>query len=227
MITYPKRYTITAALPYTNGPIHIGHLAGVYVPADIYARYLRLKGADVAYICGSDEHGVAIPMKAKKEGISPQNIIDKYHTIIKKSFQDFGISFDNYSRTSAEIHHKTASDFFTKLYHQGDFIEEITEQLFDEQANQFLADRFVVGTCPKCGFDGSYGDQCESCGTSHNATDLINPKSAITGNIPTLKSTKHWFLPLDRYENFLREWILVGSQKRLETQCLWTSKKLD
>ena len=156
MITYPKRYTITAALPYTNGPIHIGHLAGVYVPADIYARYLRLKGADVAYICGSDEHGVAIPMKAKKEGISPQNIIDKYHTIIKKSFQDFGISFDNYSRTSAEIHHKTASDFFTKLYHQGDFIEEITEQLFDEQANQFLADRFVVGTCPKCGFDGSY-----------------------------------------------------------------------
>lgn len=206
----PKRYTITSALPYTNGPIHIGHLAGVYVPADIYARYLRLKGADVAYICGSDEHGVAIPMKAKKEGISPKEIIDKYHEIIKKSFQDFGISFDNYSRTSAEIHHKTASDFFTKLYNQGDFIEEITEQLFDEQANQFLADRFVVGTCPKCGFDGSYGDQCESCGTSHNATDLINPKSAITGNIPTLKSTKHWFLPLDRYENFLREWILVG-----------------
>jgi methionyl-tRNA synthetase len=209
-MTHPKRHTITAALPYTNGPIHIGHLAGVYVPADIYARYLRLKGADVAYICGSDEHGVAIPMKAKKEGISPKEIIDKYHEIIKKSFQDFGISFDNYSRTSAEIHHKTASDFFTKLYHQGDFIEETTEQLFDEQANQFLADRFVVGTCPKCGFDGSYGDQCESCGTSHNATDLINPKSAITGNIPTLKSTKHWFLPLDRYESFLREWILVG-----------------
>ena len=205
----PKRYTITAALPYTNGPIHIGHLAGVYVPADIYARYLRLKGQDVAYICGSDEHGVAIPMKAKKEGVSPQEIIDKYHTIIKKSFQDFGISFDNYSRTSAEIHHKTAADFFTKLYENGDFIEETTEQLFDEQANQFLADRFVVGTCPKCGFDGSYGDQCESCGTSHNATDLINPKSAITGNIPTLKSTKHWFLPLDRYESFLREWILV------------------
>jgi len=206
----PKRYTITAALPYTNGPIHIGHLAGVYVPADIYARYLRLKGQDVAYICGSDEHGVAIPMKAKKEGVSPQEIIDKYHTIIKKSFQDFGISFDNYSRTSAEIHHKTAADFFTKLYNQGDFIEETTEQLFDEQANQFLADRFVVGTCPKCGFDGSYGDQCESCGTSHNATDLINPKSAITGNIPTVKETKHWFLPLDRYEDFLRKWILEG-----------------
>jgi methionyl-tRNA synthetase len=210
LMNQPKRYTITAALPYTNGPIHIGHLAGVYVPADIYARYLRLKGEDVAYICGSDEHGVAIPMKAKKEGISPKEIIDKYHAIIKKSFQDFGISFDNYSRTSAEIHHKTASAFFTKLYENGDFIEETTEQLFDEQANQFLADRFVVGTCPKCGFDGSYGDQCESCGTSHNATDLINPKSAITGNIPTVKATKHWFLPLDRYEGFLREWILEG-----------------
>jgi methionyl-tRNA synthetase len=209
-MNHPKRYTITAALPYTNGPIHIGHLAGVYVPADIYARYLRLKGQDVAYICGSDEHGVAIPMKAKKEGISPKEIIDKYHTIIKKSFQDFGISFDNYSRTSAEIHHKTASEFFTKLYENGDFIEETTAQLFDEEANQFLADRFVVGTCPKCGFDGSYGDQCESCGTSHNATDLINPKSAITGNIPTVKETKHWFLPLDKYEPFLREWILEG-----------------
>ena len=203
----PKRYTITAALPYTNGPIHIGHLAGVYVPADIYARYLRLNGKDVAFISGSDEHGVAIPMRAKKEGISPQNIIDKYHTIIKKSFADFGISFDNYSRTSAEIHHKTASDFFTKLYNDGEFIEETSAQLYDAEADQFLADRFIVGTCPKCGFEESYGDQCENCGTSHNATDLINPKSAITGNVPTVKETKHWFLPLDKHEAFLKNWV--------------------
>lgn len=208
--TSPSRYTITAALPYTNGPIHIGHLAGVYVPADIYSRYLRLKGHDVAFICGSDEHGVAIPMKAKKEGVSPKEIIDKYHEIIKKSFVDFGISMDNYSRTSAEIHHKTASDFFEKLYNQGDFIEEVTEQLYDEEAQQFLADRFVVGTCPVCGNEEAYGDQCENCGSSLNATDLINPKSAITGNVPTLKKTKHWFLPLDRYESFLKEWILKG-----------------
>jgi len=209
----PKRYTITAALPYTNGPIHIGHLAGVYVPADIYARYLRLTGKDVAYICGSDEHGVAIPMRAKKEGVSPQDIIDKYHGIIKQSFSDFGISFDNYSRTSAKIHHETASEFFTKLYDNGDFIEEISAQLYDAEANQFLADRFVVGTCPKCGFEESYGDQCENCGTSHNATDLINPKSAITGNVPTVKETKHWFLPLDKHEDFLRKWILEGHKK--------------
>ncbi|WP_420552218.1 methionine--tRNA ligase [Tenacibaculum aiptasiae] len=206
----PKRYTITAALPYTNGPIHIGHLAGVYVPGDIYARYLRQRGKDVAYICGSDEHGVAIPMRAKKEGVTPQDIIDKYHGIIKKSFEDFGISFDNYSRTSAEIHHKTASEFFIKLYNDGEFIEEVTEQLYDAEADQYLADRFVIGTCPKCGNEESYGDQCEKCGTSHNATDLINPKSAITGNIPTLKETKHWFLPLDKHEAFLREWILEG-----------------
>jgi len=206
----PKRYTITAALPYTNGPIHIGHLAGVYVPADIYARYLRLKGEDVAFICGSDEHGVAISMKAKKDGVSPQEIIDKYHGIIKQSFLDFGITFDNYSRTSSEIHHKTASDFFLNLYEKGDFIEEVTAQLYDEKANQFLADRFVVGTCPKCGFEESYGDQCENCGTSHNATDLINPKSAITGNVPTVKETKHWFLPLDKYEDFLQKWIVEG-----------------
>ncbi|MGB1042887.1 MAG: methionine--tRNA ligase [Tenacibaculum sp.] len=206
----PKRYTITAALPYTNGPIHIGHLAGVYVPGDIYARYLRQRGKDVAYICGSDEHGVAIPMRAKKEGVTPQDIIDKYHGIIKKSFVDFGISFDNYSRTSSETHHKTASDFFTKLYNDGEFIEEVTEQLYDAEANQYLADRFVVGTCPKCGNEESYGDQCEKCGTSHNATDLINPKSAITGNVPTLKETKHWFLPLDKHEAFLREWIVEG-----------------
>ena len=209
----PKRYTITAALPYTNGPIHIGHLAGVYVPADIYARYLRLIGKDVAYISGSDEHGAAIPMRAKKEGVSPQVIIDKYHGIIKKSFLDFGISFDNYSRTSSKIHHETASDFFTKMYNDGEFIEEVSAQLYDAEANQFLADRFVVGTCPKCDFEESYGDQCESCGTSHNATDLINPKSAITGNVPTVKETKHWFLPLDKHEDFLRKWILEGHKK--------------
>ncbi|MBC6999330.1 methionine--tRNA ligase [Cytophaga sp. FL35] len=206
----PKRYTITAALPYTNGPIHIGHLAGVYVPADIYARYLRLTGKEVAFVCGSDEHGVAISMKAKKEGVTPKEVIDMYHAIIKKSFQDFGITFDNYSRTSADIHHETASEFFKKLYEQGDFIEETTAQLYDEEAKQFLADRFVIGTCPKCGHEEAYGDQCENCGSSLNATDLINPKSTITGSTPTTKETKHWFLPLDRYEGFLREWILEG-----------------
>ncbi|MDO6516466.1 methionine--tRNA ligase [Zobellia uliginosa] len=209
-LTHPERYTITAALPYTNGPIHIGHLAGVYVPADIYARYLRLNGNDVAFVCGSDEHGVAISMKAKKEGITPKEVIDKYDGIIRKSFQEFGITFDNYSRTSREIHHKTASDFFVKLYEQGDFIEETTAQLYDEEAKQFLADRFVVGTCPKCGHEEAYGDQCENCGSTLNATDLINPKSTITGTVPTTKETKHWFLPLDRYEDFLKEWILVG-----------------
>jgi methionyl-tRNA synthetase len=210
MTTNPKRYTITAALPYTNGPIHIGHLAGVYVPSDIYARYLRLQGKDVAFICGSDEHGVAISMKAKKEGISPQEVIDKYDGIIRKSFLDFGISFDNYSRTSSKIHHETASDFFKKLYDKGDFIEEITEQLYDEKAAQFLADRFVMGTCPKCNNEEAYGDQCEKCGSTLNATDLINPKSTITGSTPIKKATKHWFLPLNRYEAFLREWILEG-----------------
>jgi methionyl-tRNA synthetase len=210
MSDFPKRYTVTAALPYTNGPIHIGHLAGVYVPADIYSRYLRLQGRDVAFICGSDEHGVAISMKAKKEGISPQEVIDKYDGIIKQSFIDFGISFDNYSRTSAKIHHETAADFFRKLYDQGDFIEETTEQLYDEKASQFLADRFVTGTCPKCSNPEAYGDQCEKCGSSLNATDLIHPKSTITGTTPILKATKHWFLPLDRYEEFLKEWILEG-----------------
>jgi methionyl-tRNA synthetase len=208
-----KRYTITAALPYTNGPIHIGHLAGVYVPADIYARYQRLQGQDVAFICGSDEHGVPITIKAKKEGVTPQDVVDKYHAIIKQSFIDFGISFDNYSRTSAKIHHDTASEFFKTLYDKGEFIEEVTEQLYDEEANQFLADRFVIGTCPKCGNEESYGDQCENCGTSHNATDLINPKSAITGKTPILKETKHWFLPLDKHEAFLKEWILEGHKK--------------
>ena len=208
-----EKFTITAALPYANGPVHIGHLAGVYVPADIYARYQRLQGQDVAFICGSDEHGVPITIKAKKEGVTPQDIVDKYHAIIKQSFLDFGISFDNYSRTTAKIHHDTASEFFKTLYNKGEFIEEVTEQLYDAEANQFLADRFVVGTCPKCGNEESYGDQCENCGTSHNATDLINPKSAITGAVPSLKETKHWFLPLDKHEAFLKEWILEGHKK--------------
>ena len=220
----PNRYTITAALPYTNGPVHIGHLAGVYVPADIYARYQRLQNKDVAFICGSDEHGVAITLKAKKEGITPQEVVDKYHSIIKKSFEDFGISFDNYSRTSAEIHHKTASEFFKKMHDAGQFIEEVTEQLFDEETNQFLADRFVVGTCPKCGHEEAYGDQCENCGTSLNATDLINPRSVISGNKPVLKETKHWFLPLDRYEDFLREWILVDHKKDWKTNVIGQCK---
>ena len=202
-----KRYTLTAALPYTNGPIHIGHLAGVYIPADIYARYLRLQGCDVAFICGSDEHGVPITLKAKKEGISPQDVVDRYHKIIKDSFNEFGISFDNYSRTSAAIHHETASNFFKKLHEKEAFVEETSNQLFDADAQQFLADRFVIGTCPKCGNTESYGDQCEACGTSHNATDLIDPKSAISGKTPELKSTKHWYLPLDQHQEFLKNWI--------------------
>ena len=206
--TMSKRYTITAALPYTNGPLHIGHMAGVYVPADIYARYLRLKGHDVAFICGSDEHGVPITIKAKNEGVTPQDIVDHYNANIKASFKEFGISFDNYSRTSAKIHHETASEFFTTLHAKGEFIEETNAQLYDAEAGQFLADRFVVGTCPKCGNEESYGDQCEACGTSHNATDLIKPKSAITGAAPSLKETKHWFLPLDKHEAFLKQWIL-------------------
>ena len=210
MSNTPQRYTITAALPYTNGPIHIGHLAGVYVPADIYARYLRMQGNDVAFVCGSDEHGVPITIKAKKEGVTPQDIVDKYDGIIRKSFEDFGVSFDNYSRTSAKVHHDTASAFFKKMYEDGKFIEETTQQLYDEKAGQFLADRFVTGTCPKCGNEEAYGDQCESCGTSLNATDLINPKSAITGEVPTLKETRHWFLPLDQYQEWLDEWIVKG-----------------
>ena len=225
------RITITAALPYTNGPVHIGHLAGVYVPADIYARYLRLNNKDVAFVCGSDEHGVPITLKAKKEGISPQQVVDKYHAIIKKAFADFGISFDNYSRTSAKIHHKTASDFFKKLYEDDKFIEETSEQFYDAEAKQFLADRFIIGTCPKCGNEESYGDQCEKCGTSHNATDLINPRSAITGNVPSLKETKHWYLPLNEYQDWLKEWILVGHKNDWKTNVLgqvksWTDDGL-
>ena len=205
-----KRYTVTAALPYTNGPIHIGHLAGVYVPADIYVRYLRSQNKDVAFICGSDEHGVAISIRAKKEGVSPKEIIDKYDAMIRTSFDQLGISFDNYSRTSAKIHHKTAAEFFKNMHVDGKFIEETTEQLFDEEAQQFLADRFVTGTCPKCDHPEAYGDQCEQCGSSLSATELINPKSTLSGSVPQLKATKHWFLPLDQYEDFIREWILEG-----------------
>ena len=204
----PKRYLVTSALPYANGPVHIGHLAGVYVPSDIYVRYLRGRGADVISICGSDEHGVPITIKAKKEGITPQDVVDKYHGIIKDAFRRFGISFDIYSRTSSPTHARTASDFFRKLYDQGDFIEQTTEQYYDPEAQQFLADRYITGTCPRCHSEGAYGDQCEKCGSTLSPTELIDPKSAITGATPVLKSTKHWFLPLDRYESFLREWIL-------------------
>ena len=203
-----KRYTVTAALPYTNGPIHIGHLAGVYVPSDIFVRYLRLRGRDVVFICGSDEHGVPITIRAKKEGKTPQELVDFFHKNIKDSFEEFGISFDNYSRTSSQIHHDTASEFFANLNAKGKFEETESEQLFDPEAQQFLADRFVVGTCPKCGNLESYGDQCERCGTSHNATDLINPKSTLSGSMPIVKSTKHWFLPLNEYADFFRQWIL-------------------
>ena len=208
-----KRTLITSALPYANGPVHIGHLAGVYVPADIYARYLRLKHEDVLFIGGSDEHGVPITLKAKNEGVTPQDVVDKYHSIIKDSFARFGISFDVYSRTSARVHHETASEFFKKLYDDGKFVEQTSEQYYDEDNKQFLADRYIVGTCPKCGFEKAYGDQCESCGTSLSPTDLISPKSMISGNTPVLKETKHWYLPLDEYEPWLREWILEGHKE--------------
>lgn len=208
-----KRTLVTTALPYANGPVHIGHLAGVYVPADIYTRYLRLKGEDVIMIGGSDEHGVPITIKARKEGVTPQEIVDRYHGIIKKSFEEFGISFDIYSRTTSEIHRKTASDFFRTLYDKGVFIEKTTEQYYDTEAGQFLADRYITGTCPHCKNEHAYGDQCEACGTSLNATDLINPKSTISGSAPVLRETKHWYLPLDKYEGFLREWILEGHKE--------------
>lgn len=203
-----KRTLVTTALPYANGPVHIGHLAGVYVPADIYTRYLRLKGEDVIMIGGSDEHGVPITIKAKAEGVTPQDIVDRYHKIIKDSFEELGISFDIYSRTTSKIHSQMASDFFRKLYDKGEFIEKTSMQYYDEEAHQFLADRYIVGTCPHCGSDHAYGDQCEACGTSLNATDLIEPHSAITGNKPVLKETKHWYLPLDKWEPTLRHWIL-------------------
>ena len=215
-----KRYTITAALPYTNGPIHIGHLAGVYVPADIYARYLRMRGKDVLFICGSDEHGVAISMKAKKEGISPKEVIDKYHNIIKNSFDVFGISFDYYGRTSSEMHRETAQEFFKTMHDKDCFETQTTEQLYDAKEDQFLADRYVVGTCPKCNNPEAYGDQCESCGSSLNATDLIKPKSALSGESPSLKTTTHWYLPLDRYEDFLRSWILESHKSDWKTNVL-------
>jgi methionyl-tRNA synthetase len=205
-----KRYTVTTALPYANGPIHIGHMAGVYVPADIYVRYLKSKEREVAFIGGSDEHGVPITIKARNQGVSPQSIVDKYHGIIKKSFEDFGIEFDIYSRTSAEIHHKTASDFFKKLYEDNKFIEKSNFQYYDEQEKTFLADRYITGICPHCDYEKAYGDQCEKCGTSLSADELINPKSAISGNNPVKKETKHWYLPLEKYENWLREWIVEG-----------------
>jgi len=203
-----KRYTVTSALPYANGPVHIGHLAGVYIPADIYVRYLRSKKEDVLFIGGSDEHGVPITIKAKQENVTPQQIVDKYHAIIKKSFEEFGISFDIYSRTSNEIHHKTASEFFKTLFDKNEFVVKISEQLYDEANKQFLADRYITGTCPHCNNEKAYGDQCEKCGSSLNATDLINPKSVLSGNVPILKETKHWYLPLDKYEPWLRKWIL-------------------
>ena len=205
-----NRKMITAALPYANGPVHIGHLAGVYIPADVYARFQRRSGKDVAFICGSDEHGIPITIRAKKEGVTPQDIVDKYHEIIKKSFSDLGISFDEYSRTTSEKHYETSQDFFKVLYEKGKFTEEVSEQYFDEQANEFLADRYIVGTCPNCGNDNAYGDQCEKCGSTLSPSELINPKSMLSGNVPVLKETKNWYLPLNEYEDFLNEWIIEG-----------------
>lgn len=208
-----KRYTITTALPYANGPVHIGHLAGVYVPADIYARYLRSMGEEVILIGGSDEHGVPITIKARKEGVSPQDIVDRYHNTIKQSFEEFGISFDIYSRTTSKTHYETASDYFKRLYEEGKFVEKTSKQYYDPEAKTFLADRYITGTCPHCGNEKAYGDQCEACGTSLAATDLINPKSALSGAEPELRETKHWYLPLEEYEQFMREWILEGHKE--------------
>ena len=208
-----KRYLITSALPYANGPVHIGHLAGVYVPSDIYTRYLRLRGRDVISVCGSDEHGVPITIKAQKEGITPQQVVDRYHTIIKDSFEKLGISFDIYSRTSSKTHAETASAFFRKLYDEGKFVEKTTEQFYDEEAKSFLADRYIKGTCPKCGAEGAYGDQCEVCGSTLSPEELINPYSTLSGATPVKRETKHWYLPLDQYEQMLREWILEGHKE--------------
>ena len=203
-----KRYLITSALPYANGPVHIGHLAGVYVPSDIYTRYMRLKGRDVISICGSDEHGVPITIKARKEGVTPQQIVDRYHNIIKNAFEGLGISFDIYSRTSSPTHAKTASEFFRKLYDDGKFIEKSSMQYYDEEANTFLADRYITGTCPRCQSEGAYGDQCEKCGSTLSPDELINPRSAVSGAVPVKRETKHWYLPLDQHEEALRKWIL-------------------
>lgn len=208
-----KRHTITAALPYANGPVHIGHLAGVYVPSDIYVRYLRSKGEDVAFVCGSDEHGVAIELRARKEGKSPQEVVDLYHNQIKNSFEQFGISFDIYHRTSSELHHETASEFFKKMEAEGKFTEETSEQFFDQKEQQFLADRYIKGTCPNCGFEEAYGDQCEKCGSTLSPTELKNPKSMLSGEVPIMKETKHWYLPLDKYEPWLKEWLLEGHKE--------------
>ena len=208
-----KRYLITSALPYANGPVHIGHLAGVYIPSDIYTRYLRLRGRDVISVCGSDEHGVPITIKAKKEGITPQQVVDRYHNIIKDSFEKLGISFDIYSRTTSPTHAKTASDFFRKLYDEGKFVEQTTEQFYDEEAKSFLADRYITGTCPKCGAEGAYGDQCEVCGSTLSPDELVNPRSTLSGATPVKRETKHWYLPLDKYESMLREWILEGHKE--------------
>jgi len=208
-----KRYMVTSALPYANGPIHIGHLAGVYVPADIYVRYLRLRGREVKWVCGSDEHGVPITIRASQEGVSPQAVVDKYHELIKRSFEEFGMTFDIYHRTSSPLHHATAAEFFTTLYDKGEFVEMESEQYYDEEAEQFLADRYLIGTCPHCGFEKAYGDQCEKCGSSLNGADLINPHSALSGSKPVLRKTKHWYLPLDKYEPFLRRWILDQHQE--------------
>lgn len=208
-----KRYLVTSALPYANGPVHIGHLAGVYIPSDIYTRYLRLKGCDVISVCGSDEHGVPITIKARKEGVSPQQIVDRYHELIKRSFERLGMSFDIYSRTSSPVHAKTASDFFRKLYDDGKFIEKTSMQYYDEEAKTFLADRYIVGTCPKCGYDRAYGDQCEKCGSTLSPDELIEPHSAVSGSVPVKRETKHWYLPLNEYEGFLRQWILEGHKE--------------
>lgn len=212
-----KRHTVTAALPYANGPVHIGHLAGCYLPADIYVRYLRSKGEDVVFICGSDEHGVPITIKAKKEGVTPQQVVDKYHEMMKRSFEEFGISFSIYSRTSSKVHHETAQEFFKTLYDKGVFTEKVTEQYYDEEAKSFLADRYIVGTCPRCGNENAYGDQCEKCGSSLSPDDLINPHSTLSGTKPVKKETKHWFLPLNNYEPWLRKWILEGHKHDWKT----------
>jgi methionyl-tRNA synthetase len=208
-----KRTLVTAALPYANGPVHIGHLAGVYIPADVYVRYKRQTGKEVLFVCGSDEHGVPVTIRAKKEGISVQEAVDKYHHLIQKSFSEFGISFDVYSRTSKPIHHKTASEFFLNLYKSNSFLELENEQFFDEEAGQFLADRYIQGTCPNCGFENAYGDQCENCGSTLSPSDLIQPRSMLSGSKPILKNTKHWYLPLNEYENWLKEWILEGHKE--------------